>query len=169
LGAAYQSPVNFRFSVSPGLQPAFDMPEQVNLGATFYLLRGFPLRLTLDAQFIQWRDTAAKPFFDNQPRFENVVNYSAGAEYRIRVSEKVSLYPRIGYRRFDAPWANRNDLPATGGFKLVLDTKGEAFNLATFGAGVSWATADGKLRSIDIAGDVGGDAVNVSIGYTHEF
>jgi hypothetical protein len=168
LGAAYQSPVRYQFSISPGLLPAFDMPEQLNVGATFYLLRGFPLRLTLDLQHIRWEDTAADPFFSNQPKFEDVVNYSAGAEYRIPVG-KVNLYPRVGYRRFDAPWEDEDDLPATGGFKLVLDTDGEAFHLFTFGVGISWTTEGGKVRSVDLAADVGGDAPNVALGYTHEF
>ena len=169
VGAAFQSKVEYEFSVSPGFQPAFDMPQQLNVGATFYLLEGYRLRLTVDTQFIGWKETAAEPFFDDQPRFEDATNYSAGLEYRIDVSPTVRLYPRLGYRRFDAPWEDENNLPATAGFKLVLDTEDEAFDLLTFGLGISWTTAEGKLRSVDLAADVGGDAPNVALGYTHEF
>jgi len=169
LGFAYQSAIHYKFGIDPALLPAFDMPEQMNLGFTFYMLRGLPLRATIDIQFIQWKETAQESQFANHPGFENVVNYSVGFEYRVPVSEKIVLYPRLGYRRFDAPWANKDNLPATGSFKLVLDTKGEAFNVFTFGLGVSWTNVGGKVRSVDIAADVGGDAVNVAVGYTHEF
>ena len=145
------------------------MPQQINVGMTVYMLEKLPLRATLDVQFIGWKATAENPLFPNQPGFENVVNYSIGFEYRIPVSEKIFLYPRLGYRRFDAPWADKNDLPATGQFKLVLDTKGEVFNIITVGAGLSWTTEAGKVRTIDLAADFGGDAANVALGYTHEF
>jgi len=92
-----------------------------------------------------------------------------GVEYRVTVSDKVSLYPRLGYRRFDAPWKSKNDLPMTGPFRLVLDTKAQAFNLVTYGIGISWSTENSKVRSIDIAGDAGGDAVNFALGLTMEF
>jgi long-subunit fatty acid transport protein len=169
LGAAYQSPVHFKFSIDPDLFPAFDMPQQVNLGVTLYLNQEVPLRVTFDTQFIQWSKTAEDPFFSNQPGFRDSVNYSIGMEYRIPVSESVRIYPRAGYRRFEAPWKDKDNLPATGGFKLVLDTKASSFNIATFGIGVSWTTESHKVRSIDIAGEFGGDAVNVAMGYTHEF
>jgi long-subunit fatty acid transport protein len=169
LGAAYQSPVHFNFTVDPSLMPAFDMPQQVNVGLTVYLNQDIPLRVTFDTQFIQWSKTAQDPFFANEPTFRDSVNYSVGLEYRIQAMENLRLYPRLGYRRFEAPWNNKDDLPATGGFKLVLDTKHSDFNICTFGAGISWTTESRKVRTIDIAGDVGGDAFNVAVGYTHEF
>jgi hypothetical protein len=169
LGAAYQSPVHFNFTVAPDRMPAFDMPQQVNVGATLYLNQEFPLRVTFDTQFIQWSATAQDPFFSDERKFRNSVNYSVGMEYRVQVEENLRVYPRAGYRRFEAPWADKNDLPATAGFKLVLDTKGSNFNIFTFGMGVSWTTEAHKVRTIDIAGDVGGDAFNVAVGYTHEF
>ena len=76
---------------------------------------------------------------------------------------------RGGFRRFDAPWEDEDNLPATGTFKLVLDTKDEAFNIVTFGLGISWVNDAGKLSSIDLGADAGGDAVNIALGYTHEF
>ena len=169
LGFAYQSPIHYKFGIDPALLPAFDMPGQMNVGVTFYMLPKLPLRATLDLQFIQWKNTAQKSQFANHSGFEDVVNYSIGFEYRIPASDRISLYPRLGYRRFDAPWSDKDDLPATGSYKLVLDTKGEAFNIVTFGLGVSWTSEASKLRSVDIAADAGGDAINVAVGYTHEF
>jgi long-subunit fatty acid transport protein len=169
LGIAYQSPVHFDFTIDPARFPAFDMPQQVNAGATAYLHGDLPLRLTLDAQFLGWKRTAQSPSFDGYRSFRNAVNYSAGAEYKLRLSEDIVLFPRVGYRRFRAPWSDPNDLPATGRFKLVLDTKGSHFDIFTFGLGVSWITEGKKVRSIDLAGDVGGDSYNVALGYTHEF
>lgn len=168
-GAAYQSAVKFNFDVNPDLEPAFDMPQQVNVGLTLYLHQGIPLRVTLDTQWINWAATAEKPLVTGQPGFRNSLNYSLGFEYRVELSEKTLLYPRLGYRRFEAPWADKDNLPATGGFKLVLDTKGTEFNIATFGAGISWMTKENKVRSFDLAGEVGGDSWNVAVGYTHEF
>lgn len=170
LGAAYQSAVNFEFAIEPDILPAFDMPQQFSAGVTFYFLKGMPLRVTLDFQWLDWSETAERPIFSGQNEFEDAFNFSAGVEYRIRISDSVSLFPRVGYRRFDAPWGDENNLPATGAFRLVLDTKDEAFNIFTFGAGVSWTTSEtGKLRSIDIAAEVGGDAFNGALAYTHEF
>ncbi|HZE97350.1 MAG TPA: hypothetical protein VE981_10010 [Planctomycetota bacterium] len=168
-GAAYQSAVNFNFDVDPTLEPAFDMPQQVNVGLTLYLHRGIPLRVTFDVQWIDWSATAEDPLVSDQPGFRDSLNYSLGLEYRIEVSEKVQLYPRLGYRRFAAPWKDKNDLPATGAFKLVLDTKHEEFNIVTFGGGISWTTKENKVRSFDLAAEVGGDSWNVAVGYTHEF
>jgi long-subunit fatty acid transport protein len=168
-GAAYQSAVKFNFAVAPDLEPAFDMPQQVNVGLTLYLHEGLPLRVTWDVQWIDWSRTAEKPLATGQPEFRNSLNYSLGLEYRVELSEKTLLYPRLGYRRFEAPWADKNNLPATGGFKLVLDTKGNKFNIVTFGAGISWTTKENKVRSFDIAGEAGGDSYNVAVGYTHEF
>ncbi len=168
-GSAYQSSIRFDFEIDPALLPAFDMPQQLNIGSTFYLLRETPLRLTMDLQWIDWSETAQKPTFSGHPTFRDSVNVSIGGEYRVRVSPKVYLYPRLGYRRFQAPWDDPNRLPMMAGFKLVLDTKDEAFHILTFGLGISWLTEEKKLRSIDLAGDFGGDSANAAIGYTHEF
>jgi hypothetical protein len=169
LGAAYQSYVKFDFDVDPDLEPAFDMPQQVNVGLTLYLHRSFPLRVTFDVQWIEWSATAEDPLAPDQPGFRDSLNYSVGLEYRVVLSEKTTLYPRLGYRRFQAPWEDKNNLPSTADFKLVLDTKDDKFNIVTFGAGISWQTKEGKVRSFDLAGEVGGDSFNVAMGYTHEF
>jgi hypothetical protein len=170
LGLAYQSPINFDFNVNPDIFPAFDMPEQLNIGATFYLLKDSRLRATMDLQLLQWAATAEKPVFAGKPEFEDATNFSIGFEYRIDVeSPKIRLFPRMGFRLFGAPWNDANDLPQTGTFKLVLDTDDDTFTIFTFGMGVSWSTEAGKTRSIDWAMDVGGDSFNVALGYTHEF
>jgi len=170
VGLAYQSPIHFDFNIAPDVLPAFDMPEQFNIGATFYLMKESRLRATIDLQFLSWADTAEKPVFPGKSEFEDAVNFSIGFEYRIDVeSPKIRLFPRIGFRRFDAPWDDADDLPQTGTFKLVLDTSEEAFTIFTFGIGVSWSTEGGKTRSIDFAMDVGGENTNVAVGYNHEF
>lgn len=81
----------------------------------------------------------------------------------------MNLYPRLGFRRFAAPWDDKNSLPMTSDFQLVLDTKGSHFNIVTFGAGISWTSDDGKLRSVDLGADAGGDASTVAFGINLEF
>ena len=168
-GVAYSSAVNYDFEIEPDVLPAFDMPQQLNVGMTFYLLQGLPLRITTDFQFIEWEETAEDPLYSQFDGFENAINYSIGFEYRIPLSATVNLYPRFGFRRFDAPWADETDLPMTGPYRLVLDTDDEVFSIFTFGGGISWTTDAGKLRALDVAGDVGGDAFNMAMGFTFEF
>jgi long-subunit fatty acid transport protein len=168
-GAAYQSAIKYQFDIEPDLLPAFDMPQQLNAGLTFYLLEETPLRFTLDFQWINWSESAEKPIYSGQEEFEDAMNFSLGAEYRFKLSESLFLFPRVGYRRFDAPWGDAKDLPVTGMYKLVMDTSDEAFNIFTYGLGLSWTSKEGKLRSVDVAGDAGGDSVNFAVGYTHEF
>jgi long-subunit fatty acid transport protein len=169
LGVAYQSFVKWDFNIDPDVFPAFDMPQQMNVGLTFYLLSGTPLRLTFDFQWIDWSETADTAFFPGHPEFEDAKNFSLGAEYKVPLGSGVSLYPRLGYRRFDAPWEDEDDMPMTSRYKLLVDTEGEAFNIFTFGAGLSWTTEASKVRSIDVAADAGGDASNLAIGFNLEF
>ncbi|MDP6957882.1 MAG: hypothetical protein QF645_03620, partial [Planctomycetota bacterium] len=170
LGIAYQSAIQFDFMIEPDILPAFDMPQQVNVGATFYLLEGTPLRATIDFQWINWSATAEDPTLSGDFKtFDDAFNISVGFEYRIQISESFFLYPRAGYRLFDPPWEDEDDLPATGRYKLVLDTKGSSVNIFSLGAGLSFSTEEGTFRTIDIAFDFGGDSANVAVGYTHEF
>jgi len=169
LGAAFQSMVEYNFDIDRKILPAFDMPRQVNLGVTFYLLEGMPLRFTADVQFIHWRVTAEKPAYPNFEGFDDALSFSLGAEYKVKVAENTSLYPRLGYRRFDAPWSDKDDLPMTGKYRLVLDTKADVFDLFTFGIGIGWASGTGKTRSLDLAGELGGDSYNAAAGITFEF
>jgi long-subunit fatty acid transport protein len=169
LGLAWQSAIRWNFNIDPDLLPAFDMPQQINFGLTAYLLQGTPLRMTADFQWIDWSETADAPRFAGREEFEDAVNFSLGAEYKIDLGGKVVLYPRAGFRRFDAPWSDEDDLPMTSNYQLVLDTEGEAFNLFTFGFGLSWSSDEGKVRTVDVAGDVGGDSHNFAMGFTYEF
>ncbi len=168
-GVAWQSGVRFGFSIDPDILPAFDMPQQVNTGATFYLLKGLPLRATIDLQWIDWSETADVPLFPGKKKFRDAFNYSAGFEYRINAGDGISLYPRVGYRRVNAAWSDKNNLPMTSDFQLVLDTKGSAFNLVTLGGGISWTTDDGRVRAVDLGADVGGDSYTIAFGVTYEF
>ena len=169
LGLAYQSSMEWDFNLDTELFPAFNMPQQFNAGVTFYLLKGSPLRTTVDFQWIEWSATADNPQFPGEPKFEDVFNISLGLEYRVELLEKLYLYPRLGYRRFDAPWGDPDRLPMTSRFKLLMDTKAEAFNIVTFGFGLSWSSDEGKVRSVDVAGDFGGDSANFALGFNYEF
>lgn len=169
IGVAYSSGISYNFQISPDILPAFDMPQQLNVGMTFYMLQGTPLRVTVDFQWINWSATAQRPLFDTFKGFRDAYNYSMGVEYRVKLSDRVSLYPRAGYRHFDAPWASKDNLPMTGPFRLVLDTKANHFEMATYGVGISWSTEGGKIRTLDIAGDANGDAVNFAVGLNLEF
>jgi hypothetical protein len=145
------------------------MPRQLNMGVTAYFLQGLPLRVTIDIQIVDWKATAEDPVFPGHDGFENAINVSMGAEYRIKAGEKINVFPRLGIRMFDAPWADADNLPSTGTFKLVLDTDDESFLIVTLGLGIGWTTADGQSRSFDVAADFGGDSVNFAVGYTHQF
>jgi long-subunit fatty acid transport protein len=169
VGVAWQSAVRWNFSIDPDILPAFDMPQQVNLGTTFYLLKGFPFRATIDFQWIEWSETADVPLFPGKKKFRDAFNYSVGFEYRIDAGAGINLYPRLGYRRFNAPWSDKNNLPMTSDFQLVLDTKGSAFNIITLGGGISWSADDGRVRSVDLGADVGGDSFTIAFGINYEF
>ncbi len=143
LGIAYQSAIEYDFITDPDILPAFNMPQQVNLGMTFYLLEGTPLRATFDFQWIEWSATAEEPAFSGGfESFQDAFNFSMGIEYRIQVSETIFLYPRAGYRLFDSPWEKKDDLPATGTYKLVMDTKGAQISIFSLGFGFSFSTEE---------------------------
>jgi hypothetical protein len=61
LGLAWQSRIRYDFSVSTTFSPQFDSPNQYQAGVTFYLLEGMPLRVTIDAQIIQWDQATRTP------------------------------------------------------------------------------------------------------------
>ena len=168
LGAAYQSAIQWKFSTDPEILPAFDMPQQLNVGLTGYFLPGFKLRTTFDVQWVEWSATAEEPAFAGEPKFEDAVNISFGAEYWIQAGERVSLYPRLGFRRFNAPWEDEDDLPSTSNFKLLVDTDSGTFNIFTVGFGVAFTDERGRLWIIDIGADFGGDSANFALGFTYE-
>jgi len=168
-GAAWQSKVNYKFTLSQSLTPLFDWPNQYQAGFTFYLLEGLPLRITADAQRIGWNDAGTKSQIAGRDDFQNTVSYSLGAEYRLKVGDSTSLYPRAGVRLFDAPWADPKNLPAVGNAILDIQTKDDRFLIGTFGVGLSWMTETRKARSFDLGIDIGGDAPGFAAGFTMEF
>ncbi len=169
LGAAWQSQANYNFTLSQSFTPLFDWPNQYQAGMTVYLFDGMPLRFTVDAQVIQWKKAGTPSQVAGSPDFQNTLNYSLGVEYRVKVAETTSLYPRLGLRRYDAPWGDKHNLPAVGNSILDIRTRDEKFLIFTFGAGVGWLTEARKQRSFDLAGDVGGDAPGFAVSYTMEF
>ena len=168
-GAAYQSKVNFQFQVADQLFPVWDWPDMINTGITVYALTGQSLRVTVDMQFIQWSNAIAAASNPGRDDFRNSVNLSFGAEYKLALAEKLWLLPRAGFRRLEAPWSNKDALPAAGFANLLIDTGGSEFNVVTFGAGIRFQTADGKGRGIDVGMDFGADTYNIAFGYVHEF
>jgi len=169
VGLAYQTFVRWDFNIDPAILPVFNMPQQANFGVTAYMMKGLPLRATVDLQWIEWKNTAAQPYFSNQPTFRNVFNYSLGFEYRYDVSDTLAILPRLGYRRFNAPWSNPDNLPMVGKYKLLVNTKAASFNIITMGFGLTWFSEAGKARSVDLGADVNGDAPSVALGFTYEF
>jgi hypothetical protein len=172
LGFAYQSKISYNFSADTTFTPLFDSPHQLQVGVTFYLLDGLPLRVTLDAQFILWDGATQNSALDLN-NFRNASNFSGGLEYRLKlpfISDAVTFYPRAGIRRFDAPWENpdSNQLPAIGSRRLTIDTRAGTFWIGSAGLGVGWSTQDGKGRMFDLAVDFGGDVVGLAFSFSLE-
>jgi hypothetical protein len=168
-GAAYQSSANYSFSINAIDVPLFDWPDQFQAGFTMYLLEGLPLRLTVDAQIVQWSDAVRKSLLAGVDSFRDVTNYSAGAEYAIQASEKVKLYPRAGVRLFNAPWKKKDDLPAVGLQRLGIKTKSGSFLIGSLGLGVGWTSDTGKNRMFDLGFDAGGDEPGLALAFSMEF
>jgi len=168
-GAAWQSSANYQFSIDAVDVPLFDWPNQFQAGMTFYMLNGLPLRLTVDAQVIQWSSAVRHSLLPGVDSFRNVTNFSAGAEYAFAASEKVKLYPRIGVRLFNEPWKDENRLPAVGLQQLSIDTKSGSFVIGSFGIGVGWSNEAGKSRMFDLGIDIGGDQPGMALAFTMEF
>jgi long-subunit fatty acid transport protein len=168
-GAAYQSKANYEFSVDVPFVPLSDWPNQYQVGLTFYLFEGFPLRLTADAQLIEWNEATRNSEISGLDDFEDAFNYSLGVEYRVNLSGKVRLYPRVGLRRYQAPWNDEDDLPAIGFAQLFIDPRDDTFLIYSAGAGVGWSSEEGKQRSFDLAVDYGGDAPGVAASFSLEF
>jgi hypothetical protein len=168
-GAAWQSQVSYRFTLDQSMVPLFDWPNQFQGGLTFYLLEGLPLRVTVDVQYNEWSKATAPSAVLGRAGFQDSISYSFGVEYRIPVGGGVSLYPRGGFRILDAPWRDPANLPAVGNSVLDIVTQSGRFYIGSAGFGVGWATEGGKQRSIDIAGDYGGDAPGFALSYNMEF
>jgi hypothetical protein len=169
LGAAYQSRANYSFSINAVDVPLFDWPDQIQGGVTFYLLEGLPLRLTLDAQVIEWSSAVRHSLLPGVGSFRDVTNFSIGGEYAVPLSDRVKLFPRAGLRLFNAPWRNENDLPAVGLQRLGIKTRSGSFVIGSLGLGVGWSSDAGKNRMFDLGLDFGGDEPGVALGFTMEF
>jgi hypothetical protein len=172
-GAAYNSGVHFHFDLDPIIYPVWDYPALASGGFAFYIGEGYPLRMTLDVQWIGWKDAVGKPdpAFDG---FRNTVSYSAGAEYRFKVGEKHRLFTRIGVKSYDTPWKDKNNLPAVGVSQLDIQTKGDRLEILTLGLGLYWTrkTPDGETRSsgIDLAIELFGETQYLfGLSYTYQF
>lgn len=172
LGAAWQSRINYRFSVTETFAPQFDWPNQYQAGLTFYLFDGLPLRVTVDAQLVEWSEATQESLIDGN-NFEDVVNLSAGVEYRLKipaVSPALTFYPRAGVRRFDAPWdsTDKQELPGIGARRIVIETEDDVFLIGSVGLGVGWSAEDGRGRMVDVAFDFGGDVNGLAFSFTLE-
>jgi long-subunit fatty acid transport protein len=172
-GAAYNSAVNFKFDLDNIIYPVWDWPALASGGFAVYLGEGYPLRITLDHQWIGWERAVGKPDpgFDH---FRNTYNFSLGAEYRFKVGEKNRLFARAGWKSYDTPWKDKNDLPAVGTSKLEIETKGDRLNILTLGLGFYWTrkTWEGEQRTsgIDFAVELGGETEYLfGVGFTYQF
>jgi hypothetical protein len=170
LGGAYQSKASYDFSIKAQSVPLFDWPNQYQVGMTFYLLDGQRLRLTADAQRIEWDRATRDSELAGLDDFQDATNLSLGFELRLEVG-KVRIYPRAGVRQYDAPWDDddRARLPAIGTSQLAITTRDEKFLILTLGVGIAWSGEGGKQRQFDLGVDVGGDSPGVAAGFTMEF
>jgi hypothetical protein len=179
LGAAWNSAVSFHWDLDPVIYPVWDWPALGSGGFAFYIGEGYPLRVTLDMQWIGWKRAVASP--DINPvtlrpydHFRNTYSFSAGAEYRFKVGEKHRLFARMGVKSYDTPWEDKDNLPAVGLSVLDLETKGDRITMLTLGLGFYWTrkTAEGETRSngIDIAMELFGETQYlIGASFTYQF
>jgi long-subunit fatty acid transport protein len=172
-GAAYNSGVHFNFDLDPKIYPVWDYPALASGGFAFYLGEGYPLRVTLDVQWVGWKKAVSEPDpgFDH---FRNTYSYSAGAEYRFKVGEKHRLFGRVGLKSYDTPWKDKNNLPAVGASQLDIKTKGDRIEALTLGVGLYWSrkTAEGETRSngLDLAVELFGETQYLfGLSFTYQF
>jgi hypothetical protein len=175
LGLSYQAPARHDFGdnlkAPLGVVPAFDFPQQVQVGLAFHLLDRLPLRLYLEVVWTDWKRAVEKSRLPGLDGFESSLNVSIGAEYRIELDPLVGLLPRVGIRYFDAPWkqSNRPDLPASGSHQLFIDSRSSSFVIFSFGVGLSWGYKEGTQDSLDLGFEVGGDAPSIALSYAFQF
>jgi len=171
VGAALQSQAVFNWQRDTTDNPSWDWPAMWSAGVTIYLLSGMPLRMTVDVQAVDWENAAEGSGQPGLDPFRSVMNISFGMEYRMKLREDGSLllYPRLGFRKVEAPWDDEDRLPAFGLPQLSIDTKAAEFSIITFGFGLYWTTADGKSRGVDLGVEFGGDSPTFAFGYNHEF
>ena len=173
VGAAWNSAVNFHWDLDPVIYPTWDWPALGSAGLAFYIGEGFPLRVTVDMQWIGWKRAVAPPD-PGLDHFRNTYSYSAGAEYRFKVGEKNRLFARIGMKSYDTPWKDKDNLPAVGVSQLVLETKGDRIQMMTLGLGFYWTrkTWEGETRTsgIDFAVELFGETQYLfGVSFTYQF
>ncbi|MBV8881092.1 MAG: hypothetical protein JO332_14075 [Planctomycetaceae bacterium] len=173
VGAAYNSGVHFHFDLDPVIYPVWDYPALASGGFAFYIGEGYPLRVTLDVQWVGWNRAVSEPDpgFDH---FRNTYSFSAGAEYRFKVGEKHRFFTRLGIKSYDTPWKDKNNLPAVGASQLDIETKGDRVEVLTLGVGLYWTrkSAEGETRSsgIDLAIELFGETQYlIGLSYTYQF
>ncbi len=174
LGVAYNSAADFDFALDNAIFPVWDWPALASAGLAFYLGEGYPLRLTLDVQWIGWKAAVGEPD-PGMTRFEDTLSYAVGGEYRLRLdAEKYWLFTRAGLKSLDTPWGDDDRLPAVGLSELRIDTRGDRMLILSLGAGFYWSrkNADGETRlsGIDLAVELFGDApFLIGLSYTYQF
>jgi len=173
LGGAWNSAVSFHWDLDPVIYPTWDWPALGSAGFALYIGEGYPLRVTLDFQWIGWRRAVAPPDsgFDH---FRDTYSFSAGAEYRFKVGEKNRLFARIGVKSYDTPWKDGGNLPAVGASELDIDTKGDRIQMLTMGFGFYWTrkTWEGESRTsgIDFAVELFGETQYLfGVSFTYQF
>jgi long-subunit fatty acid transport protein len=70
IGAAYNSGVHFHFDLDPVIYPVWDYPTLASGGFAFYIGEGYPLRVTLDVQWVGWNRAVSEP----DPGFDHFRN-----------------------------------------------------------------------------------------------
>lgn len=178
IGASYNSKLDFQGNVprtGGTSRPFIDWPTEWSAGIAVYVER---LKVTAAVQGVRWKDAAAASTVLGRSSLEDTLTPSAGVEYALHLTDKVTAFVRAGVRRFDAPWDDQT-LTAFGGdvalnvavdrWALSIDTDDEVFAMGTVGAGIYWTEEGGKKRGFDFGIEFGGDKVTVAIGYVHEF
>jgi len=173
VGGAYNSAAKFHFELDPNVYPVWNWPALASGGLAFYLGQGYPLRITMDLQWIGWAPAVGHPGA-GQRGFRDTYSYSVGAEYGFRVGETKRIYARAGMKSFETPWGDKNDLPAVGESQLNITTKGGRIEILTLGGGVYWSrkNTDGesRLSGIDLAVELFGDArLLIGVGFNYQF
>ena len=172
-GAAYNSKVDFNFDLDNNIYPVWDWPALASAGLAFYLFEGYPLRITVDAQWVAWEEAVGDPD-PTLGGFENTISYSAGAEYRFNIRKSSFLYLRTGFKSYDTPWDSKRNLPALGQSVLQIETKGDRVEILTVGLGFYWSRKppDGETRlsGFDLAAEFFGETTYLmGIGFTYQF
>jgi hypothetical protein len=172
LGAACNSGVDFHFDLDQDAYPVWDWPALASSGMVFYLGEGYPLRVTLDAQWVQWEHAVGKPD-PGLNHFEDTLSFSAGTEMRFKLGETRRIYTRAGFKSYDTPWGRESSLPSVGSSSLRIDTKGDRVEILTLGLGFYWGrkNVEGESRSsgLDLAVELFGETeFLMGLGFTYQ-